>query len=70
MPQVGRGLVVLGLALAALGALLTWAPGIFAWVGRLPGDVRVGRVTLLVGTSVVVSLVLTLLLNLLARLLR
>jgi hypothetical protein len=70
MPQLGKGLLVLGLALAATGALLAWSPGLFAWVGRLPGDVRVGRVTILAGTSLVVSLVLTLLLNVHARLLR
>jgi hypothetical protein len=70
MPQVGRGPVVFGPALAAPGAVLTWTPGLLSWVGRLPGDVRAGRVTFLVGTSVAMSRALRLLLHLLARLLR
>lgn len=67
---LGRWLIGAGLALALVGALLTWAPGAFNWVGRLPGDLRLGRVTVLLGTSLILSVVLTVLLNVLARLLR
>ena len=71
MPQeLGRWLIGLGVALALAGALLAFVPGTFSWVGRLPGDLRLGRVTVLLGTSLLVSVVLTVVLNVLARLLR
>ncbi len=70
MTGLGRTLIFLGLALAAVGALLTIAPRI-PWLGRLPGDVsyeseRV-RVYVPLGTSVLLSLVLSLVLYLLRR---
>jgi len=61
-------LIVIGLGLAALGALLYWFPGLFSWFGRLPGDIRIEResggfyfpiVSMLI-LSVVLSIVLTL----------
>lgn len=39
----GKVLLWAGLALAALGAVLLWAPGLVSWFGRLPGDIRVER---------------------------
>lgn len=59
-------LIVLGLALAVLGVVLLYFPGLLSWFGRLPGDIRVeGRrggfyfpiVSMLI-LSVLVSLVL------------
>jgi hypothetical protein len=58
----GRVLIVLGLAIAVLGALVQVVPGFR--LGRLPGDVSFGgsgwRVYLPIGTSILLSLVLTL----------
>jgi hypothetical protein len=72
MGGLGRTLVVLGLALVALGALLLLAerfPGLR--IGRLPGDVSVERGNLRlyfpIGTSIVISVVLTVLFWLLGR---
>ena len=43
-PQLGKLLVVLGLALAGVGVLLWLGGGAwFSWFGRLPGDIRVAR---------------------------
>ena len=39
-PAAGKLLVVLGLAIAAVGLLFWLAPGTLRWMGRLPGDVR------------------------------
>ncbi|MCC3158509.1 DUF2905 domain-containing protein [Hymenobacter sp. 15J16-1T3B] len=43
-PQLGKLLVILGLGLAALGAVV-WLGGgsLLSWFGRLPGDIRVER---------------------------
>lgn len=68
---VGKILIILGLALAVLGLILSYAPGLFGWFGKLPGDIRIqdGNRTLFIPiTSMfVVSLVLTLIVNLLFR---
>jgi hypothetical protein len=65
MSDLGRALVILGLVLAALGAVLTLAPRL-PWLGRLPGDIQVERgnwtIYVPLGTSILVSLVLTLIL--------
>ena len=38
---MGKILIVIGIALVALGLLLQFAPGLLGWFGRLPGDIRV-----------------------------
>jgi hypothetical protein len=64
-------LIYLGLALAALGTLLSLAPGALSWFGKLPGDINIegehGRVFIPITSMIVVSLVLTLLVNLFGR---
>ncbi len=42
MSSLGKLLVILGLALAALGALL-WSGFGRGWLGRLPGDIHYTR---------------------------
>lgn len=69
----GRFLLVVGLVLAAAGALLTVAPRVpgLDRLGRLPGDIVVDRgpVTIFVPvvSSIVISIVLTIVLNLILR---
>jgi hypothetical protein len=43
MTDIGKILVVAGLAIAALGALLWWAGHANLPLGRLPGDIRIER---------------------------
>lgn len=68
---LGKSLILLGLALAALGLLLSYAPGLFGWFGKLPGDIRIedGNRSLFIPLTsmIVVSLVLTLIVNLFLR---
>lgn len=69
MGDIGRALVVIGLAVAAVGVLLVAAGAV--GLGRLPGDLvfRRGNVRIYVplATSLVLSLLLTLVLGLLTR---
>jgi hypothetical protein len=62
--EIGRSLILAGLALVGVGAVLTLV-GRVPWLGRLPGDVviRRERFTLYfpLATSLLVSLLLTLL---------
>ena len=57
------------MALIVLGALMQ-VPRLFGWFGRLPGDMRFGNTTVLIGSGIAISLILTLVLNLLAAFLR
>lgn len=70
--QVAKVLIILGLAIAAMGGLLY----LLGWLGfgKLPGDVSFGgkswRVFLPIGTCLVLSAILTLIIYLLSRLRR
>jgi hypothetical protein len=70
LPDVGRMLVFLGVAIAVLGLLLLVLARL-PYLGHLPGDLSFGRGNLRVyvplATSLLLSLVLTILLNLFAR---
>jgi NAD/NADP transhydrogenase beta subunit len=69
MRSMGPLLVVLGVALVALGAL-AWS-GALSWFGRLPGDIRITgehtRLYIPIMSMLIVSAVLTLLLWLFRR---
>ncbi|MFI5315403.1 MAG: DUF2905 domain-containing protein [Myxococcota bacterium] len=71
MPPLARALVLVGLALAVLGLVLWLLPGA-AWLGRLPGDLRIERPNLRVfvplTSSILVSLVLSALFWVVSRL--
>jgi hypothetical protein len=62
MSEYGKTLITIGVALVIAGFLLQ--RGGLNWIGRLPGDLRIGNTTILLGTSIALSLLLTLLLNL------
>jgi hypothetical protein len=64
MPDVGKTLVLVGLAIACVGALL-WSGLGRSWIGRLPGDIHARwgntEVHFPLGTCILLSAVLTLL---------
>jgi hypothetical protein len=68
---MGRILIITGIVLLAAGLLLTWAPGMLGWFGKLPGDIRIerpsGSVFIPITSSILISLLLTLIVNLLFR---
>lgn len=70
MDQLGKLLMVMGVALLLMGALM-WLAGRFPWLGRLPGDLYLtkGNISCIapLATSILLSLVLTTILNILAR---
>ena len=67
----GKLILILGLVIAAIGAVLTWAPWLLSWFGRLPGDVRIeregGSFYFPLVSMIIVSIVLSVLLNLILR---
>ena len=64
MTGLGKSLVILGLALTAVGLLLTFADRI-PLIGRLPGDIRIERENFSfyfpLGTCLLLSLLVSLL---------
>jgi len=40
---LGRPLIILGLCLVAAGLVISFAPRLPAWFGRLPGDFHIKR---------------------------
>lgn len=67
-------LIALGLVAMLVGLALRYAPGLFSWFGRLPGDIRIdgerSRIYIPITTMILLSLGLTVLLNLLVRMRR
>jgi Protein of unknown function (DUF2905) len=64
MQEIGKFVLVLGLVLAVVGLLVWRVPGLFGWVGKLPGDIsiRKGNTSFYfpIVTCIVVSIILTL----------
>ncbi len=65
MPGVGKLLIIVGLIIAAIGVILSFA-GKIPWLGRLPGDISIKRDNFTfyfpLATSILISLVLSLIL--------
>jgi len=70
MNDIAKMLVLVGLALVALGGVL-WLGGKLPWLGRLPGDIRIDRehfkLYFPLTTCVLISILLTLLFRLLGK---
>jgi hypothetical protein len=68
---VARWLIIAGLGLAALGAVLLYAPWLVRWFGRLPGDLRFEtertRVYVPIVSMALLSVVISLLLSIFRR---
>ena len=69
--MVARALIVVGALLVGAGVAALYAPWLFTWFGRLPGDIRIERdngVLFIPLTSmIVVSVVASLILNFVLR---
>lgn len=74
MIAFARMLIVIGLAIAFVGALLLLAVRFFPWLGNLPGDFRFEsqnfKVYFPLATMILISLLATILLNILVRIFR
>lgn len=55
--RIGRVLFSLGGSMLIVGIILIKFPGLASYLGNLPGDVEKGKAIILIGTSVVISLV-------------
>jgi hypothetical protein len=69
VPDLGKPLVAIGLAVAAVGAII-WSGLGRSWFGRLPGDIHVRRGNTEIYFPIVTCLLLSLVLSLLLWLFR
>jgi hypothetical protein len=70
MHELGKGLIILGVVIAAVGFLLLFANKI-PFLGRLPGDILIRRenftLYLPLATSIILSILVSLILYLIKR---
>ena len=71
MNGLGRPLIILGLILVAAGLVISFAPRLPTWFGRLPGDINIMRDNFSfhfpLATCLVISLLLSFILWLFRR---
>ena len=67
----GKLLAVIGVVLVIIGLVISYAPWLISWFGKLPGDIRSGDehrfVFIPISSMLVVSIILTLIVNLFFR---
>jgi len=65
---MARVLIIVGILLVIIGISLSYAPWLFNWFGKLPGDIRIERengvfyfpITSMLITSAILSLIVSL----------
>lgn len=72
--RFGNFLMIVGAVILMAGALVRFAPGLFAWFGNLPGDIRIEgentRVFIPITSMILISVVLTVVVNLFGSIFR
>jgi hypothetical protein len=72
--RFGNILMIVGAAILVVGALVKFAPGLFAWFGNLPGDIRIEgentRLFIPITSMILISVVLTVVVNLFGSMFR
>ncbi|MGZ4977683.1 MAG: DUF2905 domain-containing protein [Methylobacter sp.] len=65
---LGKLLTAIGVILIVIGLVVSYAPWLINWFGRLPGDIRIeneqGMVFIPITSMIIVSIILTLIVNL------
>jgi len=68
---MARWIMLAGLGIFALGVIIHFAPWVFNWFGKLPGDIRSesdrGIIFVPITSMIIVSVIITILINLFKR---
>ncbi len=68
---LGKLLTTIGVILVVIGLVVSYAPWLISWFGRLPGDIRIENeqrfVFIPITSMLIVSIILTLIVNLFFR---
>jgi len=70
MNGLGRPLIIMGLLLVAIGLMLSFAPKLPSWLGRLPGDISIKRDNFSFHFPIVTCLIISAILSLIMWLFR
>jgi H+/Cl- antiporter ClcA len=66
---MARWLIITGIIFIITGLILYFAPEIFSWFGKLPGDIKIekenSKIYIPVTTMIVISIILTIIVNIL-----
>lgn len=69
--EPGKALMSIGALILTIGVVMTYAPWLVSWFGKLPGDIRIQSknsvVFIPVTSMIVVSVLITVLANLVVR---
>ena len=69
--DIGKFFIILGSIIVIIGISISYAPWLFNWFGRLPGDIHIkndsNTVFIPITSMIVISLILSVILNLLLR---
>jgi len=67
----GKLLAVIGVVLVVIGLVVSYAPWLISWFGKLPGDIRIEGeqrfVFIPITSMLIISVILTLIINLFFR---
>ena len=68
---IGKLLATIGVTLLVIGLIITYAPWLISWFGKLPGDIRIEDekkwVFIPITSMLLVSIILTIIINLFFR---
>jgi hypothetical protein len=68
---IGKLLAIIGVALLVIGLVISYAPWLISWFGKLPGDIRIEDekklIFIPIASMVLVSIILTVIVNLFFR---
>ncbi len=70
MNGLGRSLIMMGLLLVVIGLIVSFAPKLPTWLGRLPGDISIKRENFSFHFPVVTCLIISAIISLIMWLLR
>jgi hypothetical protein len=67
----GKLLAVIGVVLVVIGLVVSYAPWLISWFGKLPGDIRIEGeqrfVFIPITSMLIISVILTLIINIFFR---
>jgi len=68
---IGKLFIILGIGILVIGLIINFAPWLFSWFGKLPGDIRIesGKSFFFfpITSMILVSVVLSIILNIFFR---
>ncbi len=66
--RMARWFIITGILLIVIGIVLYFAPSVFNWFGKLPGDIRIenenNKVFIPITSMILISIILTVIVNL------